>query len=62
MKGERQDAIQIACIHCKEETPYKIVLPTAMQCSHCGLTFDARLGLVKRERNTQRARQTTKRR
>jgi len=41
--------IEVKCIGCGEVIRYEIKLPTAFRCDHCGMIFDARLGLIRED-------------
>jgi uncharacterized Zn finger protein len=41
--------IEVNCLGCGEVIRYELTLPTAIECNHCGMIFDARLGLVREE-------------
>lgn len=41
--------IHVRCIVCNEDFDYRINLPTAVVCDHCGSLVDARLGIFREE-------------
>ena len=43
-------SITVNCLQCHENFEYEIILPTALQCTHCSSLIDVRLALHKHDK------------